>query len=121
MIIQNIRGLKPSTKTINQRKKIKEFDFCCDCGKEFYKHELEIEHKIPLCIGGDIDEIQIMCKKCHKYKTKMDLIYLSFLKKLGILIKIGPYEYEIINEYKCLEGYKLMYRTSRTRITSGFS
>jgi hypothetical protein len=114
-MIINIRGKKPSTNTVRQRKIIKENDKCYICNNIFRKNNLEIEHKIPLCIGGDIENIGISCIECHKYKTKRDLLYIYFLKKIGWLIKIGQYKYEIYNKLKILEGYELFGTGKSTR------
>lgn len=45
------------------------------CGKEFPLDDLTIDHIIPLAIGGaklDPDNMQLLCKECHKQKTKKD-------------------------------------------------
>ena len=108
--------IKKSTLIYKQRKFIKEFDKCSKCNGIFNKYDLEIEHTIPLCIGGDIKDFTIMCKSCHKNKTKNDLTYISFLKKIGLLLKVGQFEYEL-DRNKCLEVYKYIFRTGRTTRT----
>ena len=108
MIIKTTRGIKPSTKTLKDRKKIKRIDYCYKCGRVYHKYDLEIEHPIPVCIGGDPEDTKIICKYCHKEKTKFDILYSNFLKKIGMLIKTGPYTYE--SNGAVIEVYKLLRR-----------
>jgi len=37
---------------------------------------IEVDHVIPICLGGQglgFDNVQILCAKCHKAKTKIDI------------------------------------------------
>ena len=51
---------------------------CNHCGfyvdSDEYTWGYEIDHKIPLNKGGfnDLSNLQILCRKCHKSKTKSD-------------------------------------------------
>lgn len=63
MEIVCLRGKKPSTLGHQLRKQIKVIDLCHNCKREFEKGELEIEHTIPVCLGGDI-------RKYVRYNSK---------------------------------------------------
>jgi len=43
--------------------------YCCVCG-EVHEHCLTVDHMISRSRGGSdtIDNMQILCKKCHSYK-----------------------------------------------------
>ena len=45
---------------------------CNHCNKDLKKTEMQIDHIIPLVVGGtnDIDNLQILCKPCHFSNTK---------------------------------------------------
>jgi 5-methylcytosine-specific restriction endonuclease McrA len=45
---------------------------CCYCNQIFSAQELTIEHKIPLCMGGnsDIENIALACAPCNRAKGK---------------------------------------------------
>jgi 5-methylcytosine-specific restriction protein A len=47
---------------------------CAICLRLFLPSQVDIDHRIPLAKGGeDVDEnVQILCKHCHKAKTAMD-------------------------------------------------
>jgi 5-methylcytosine-specific restriction enzyme A len=49
---------------------------CSICKKRFRKKELDVDHIIPVRIGGDLfdkNNLRTLCKICHKAKTKLDL------------------------------------------------
>lgn len=49
---------------------------CVSCNKEGIYEGLDLEHTIPVCKGGGgcwLNNYTLMCKKCHKEKTKNDL------------------------------------------------
>lgn len=49
---------------------------CKICNIEYTKKWLDIDHIIPLISGGkmwDINNLQVLCKECHKKKTRTDL------------------------------------------------
>jgi hypothetical protein len=64
---------------------------CEFCSKDVkFKHEFDIDHKIPVMVGGDIsskDNLQILCKKCHRKKTNLDILVINQLKKMKIIQK----------------------------------
>jgi 5-methylcytosine-specific restriction protein A len=48
---------------------------CSICGKRFRKSLLDVDHIIPVRMGGqlfDKDNLRTLCKECHKAKTKLD-------------------------------------------------
>lgn len=56
---------------------------CSHCHKEFDLRYLELEHTIPVFIGGnifDINNMTLMCKKCHNIKTAVDRSFIHFMK-----------------------------------------
>ena len=61
--------------------------FCYLCGsKNFNKPELE--HKIPIMLGGEIfnkSNLSICCQKSHKEKTIIDKKIIKILKDMGLL------------------------------------
>ena len=52
---------------------------CANCGDRFSQFDLEIDHIVALCNAPrDVyywskDNLQVLCKKCHKKKTKHDV------------------------------------------------
>ena len=103
--LRYIRGKKPSTLTTQNRKIIKKEDVCAICGRTFEKKDLEVEHTIPVCIGGNPMEFRIACDGCHSEKTIRDLNFIHYLRKVGLLIKVSEYEYLIFNKKKAIEWY----------------
>ncbi len=69
------------------RKKLlgtKEFANCCYCGNVFLSRELTIEHKIPICLGGNsnIENIDVACAPCNQARGREAwMIYLTERKK----------------------------------------
>ena len=48
---------------------------CSICKQRFRKKELDVDHIIPVQMGGqlfDKDNLRTLCKTCHKAKTKLD-------------------------------------------------
>lgn len=80
-----------SIKSINQiKKEIIESRgiFCQTCKNIFDKSYLELDHIIPCALGGkvfDKDNLQLLCKKCHKNKTNTDKLIISFFKKIEFI------------------------------------
>ncbi len=49
---------------------------CVSCGKEGFMEGLDLEHTIPVHKGGGgswLNNYTLMCRECHKKKTKLDL------------------------------------------------
>lgn len=46
---------------------------CSLCGQDLGK-SFEVDHIVPFSLGGSttIENLQGVCKKCHKQKTKVD-------------------------------------------------
>lgn len=58
---------------------------CACCGREFRRKDIEVDHKIAMGRFKDFDTyierlfcetggLQILCRQCHKVKTKKDLL-----------------------------------------------
>ena len=48
---------------------------CSICKQRFRKKELDVDHIIPLQMGGqllDKENLRTLCKECHKAKTRLD-------------------------------------------------
>jgi len=53
---------------------------CCICKQRMRKKFLDVDHIIPVQMGGqlfDKDNLRTLCKECHKSKTKLDRDALS--------------------------------------------
>lgn len=49
---------------------------CCECNKQYSYELLEADHIAPIALGGpqwNKDNLQTLCEKCHKIKTKTDM------------------------------------------------
>lgn len=48
---------------------------CSICNKRFRKAELDVDHIIPVKIGGQLFDkmnLRTLCKTCHRLKSKLD-------------------------------------------------
>ena len=48
---------------------------CAICGERFRKKELDVDHIIPVNMGGqllDKKNLRTLCRPCHKKKTELD-------------------------------------------------
>jgi hypothetical protein len=56
---------------------------CCYCGETFSAQELTIEHKIPICLGGnsEIENIALACAPCNQARGKAAWMYLKKINK----------------------------------------
>jgi len=62
-------------------------EICDSCKKDFKIGRLELEHKIPVRVGGEIfrkKNLQLYCSLCHSRKTKLDIKVMNILKKIGL-------------------------------------
>lgn len=53
---------------------------CSICSQRFRKPELDVDHIIPVQMGGQLFEkanLRTLCKECHKAKTRLDRMALS--------------------------------------------
>lgn len=96
-----------------KRKLIKEKNSTCYICSEIFERGLELEHKIPVYLGGhlfDESNVDIVCIKCHQRKTVIDKAVIEILKKSNIIwsgsigiISIFPLE-ELHSIYKKYYG-----------------
>jgi len=70
----------------------KENPFCAICNKTFSIHYFDLEHWIPVGIGGkafDKTNVRLCCKDCHNKKTDMDKIIIYFFKDMDFIERSG--------------------------------
>ncbi len=82
--------------------------YCYVCGKEFSKGRLQLEHKIPVMVGGhlfDETNVELICPLCHIKKTILDRKIIRILKDLKIIS--GKY---IIHSAYPIEEIKSFYK-----------
>ena len=55
-----------------------------DCEAELYPWGLELDHILPLELGGsnDISNLQALCESCHKEKTRADIKRIAKARRL---------------------------------------
>ena len=73
---------------------------CHVCKKNTFTNiqQLDLEHLIPVCMGGDIvtydgqtitnsveGKYELICKECHRKKTGFDKLLFNFLSKTDIV------------------------------------
>jgi len=61
---------------------------CNNCGEDYGLTTLQLEHSIPVRIGGSLvnqDNLKLFCHKCHTKKTRKDIIAINILKRLNLL------------------------------------
>jgi len=74
------------------REKVLERDnnTCQKCGKtNLQEKDQEIDHKIPVSMGGDnfdLKNLQTLCHECHVHKTIEDLTNLRYNQNVPLLI-----------------------------------
>jgi len=56
---------------------------CAGCGKSFYEHKYEIDHVVPVSLGGDtvIENIQLLCRSCNATKRDKIIRYIPEISK----------------------------------------
>lgn len=112
--IKWVRGKKPSTTCNRSRKALHEMDLCFECGNQFKKSQLEVEHEIPVCIGGDVEKFRIFCKQCHKRKTSIDVGIIAFFKNTGFINKVCDNWYDLyIPKETIIRFYQEIYHHSK--------
>jgi len=48
---------------------------CSICNKRYRKNYLDVDHIIPVRMGGQLlqkENLRTLCKECHKAKTNLD-------------------------------------------------
>ncbi len=47
---------------------------CADCGLSYLASALDVDHVVPLALGGEDvrSNVQPLCRPCHKRKTRVD-------------------------------------------------
>ncbi len=56
---------------------------CSSCNQRFRKKELDVDHIIPVKMGGSLfnkSNLRTLCRKCHKRKNRQDIAALERLK-----------------------------------------
>jgi 5-methylcytosine-specific restriction endonuclease McrA len=57
---------------------------CKNCGKKFSADNLIADHIEPIAIGGnefDLNNIQTLCRKCNKIKTRKDMKNIAHFRR----------------------------------------
>ena len=65
---------------------------CYLCKNEFDLKYMQLEHKIPVEVGGHLfheDNVALCCPKCHRKKTTIDMAVIRQLKSTKILFFKG--------------------------------
>jgi hypothetical protein len=82
---------------------------CSKCLKEFNTSYLELDHIIPISIGGaifDNDNFQILCNYCHKKKTYVDNSTVACLKRFGFVRNEGFRFLSFVEPKRLIELFK---------------
>ena len=88
-----------SWQQLKRRFILEHFGMCSCCNKQ--PNSLELDHIIPLFCGGnhEDDNLQLLCRSCHKEKTAKDVIIINCFKKLGLVeMYFNVYYYNISRE-----------------------
>ena len=78
-----------------KRRLIKERGMRCEKCRKTQTY-LELDHIIPVSCGGcqvSDDNMQLLCKECHKEKTGFDRLFLNYMIKLKIIRGVGHIHY----------------------------
>lgn len=82
-------------KDVNSLKELLYDGYCQRCLKYFDIKDLKLDHEIPVRVGGNIIDwrnLNLLCNSCHKKKTKIDILIITILKKVGYFDGINFYE-----------------------------
>ena len=57
---------------------------CARCHRRFPAYELEVDHIVPIALGGfsNPSNLQTLCRECHKKKTREDIEKLNSMRKV---------------------------------------
>ena len=83
---------------------------CYLCNKEFNSYHLDLEHKIPIMLGGKIfdkNNCALCCQNCHKEKTIVDKFIIKSLKDLRLIS--GKYQIDSALSLEELKDFYLKY------------
>ena len=93
---------------------------CEICKNKFKVSQLELEHTIPIRVGGAIflkSNLKLYCPRCHNKKTGIDIRTINVLKKIGLFdnhqFYINPDQVikEFIRIRKLIKKCKVIYET----------
>jgi len=93
-IIETSRDIKEYNKEIRKFKNRNLGTNCIECGKELnILYDFDVDHDIPIAIGGKFygENLQALCKLCHKHKTRFDNKFIKFLQSTYILTTFGGF------------------------------
>lgn len=65
---------------------------CYLCSKEFNLGQLQLEHRIPVEVGGHLfneNNIDLVCSRCHSKKTIIDKRVIHIMKSMKIIFSKG--------------------------------
>jgi len=85
---RNKFSIKNKTASTIKKELYKEGNSCYLCNNNFAYTQLELEHKIPVEVGGHLfrrDNVALVCKRCHIKKTSLDKAAIFSIKKDKIL------------------------------------
>lgn len=82
----------PKNKNGNISKKYRVYYLCAHCNKWFSRKQINVDHIKPIGLSKTLEEFivltycdetgyQILCKPCHKEKTKQDIKLIKSIKK----------------------------------------
>jgi len=112
-VIHRTRNKIPNSKSQSSIKKElvgERGKVCYICSKEV--PYIELEHKIPVCVGGSIvdkNNLDLICLNCHRKKTGIDKRIFNLFKKLGLIIDEKVNTVSFIKPEKLIEKYKEFY------------
>jgi len=88
---------KKGVSVLKQKKELFK-GICEECKKDFKINQLDLDHKIPVELTGDIfkkSNLQLLCHRCHRNKSILDRKIIVIIKKLKLLRKclsfVHPY------------------------------
>ena len=88
---------KGSLKTIKKALLQERGSHCEKCLRYYNALWLELDHILPVMVAGaifDKNNLQILCRDCHRIKTKVDKQIFQALKWLHLIHKVGVKEYQ---------------------------
>jgi len=84
--------------------------YCPICNKIYNKRFIEIEHTIPISLGGKKEEYTLMCIRCHRNKTNVDKLIINFLKRSRVLYRLNLGSYQTYLTFEEIQStYKMLF------------